>query len=262
MPVITPMESLTSLRDDGFVLADLPAEFQAPNLYKIRYRGALRENRWRSQRRLWRGYLWLDNDGFVIALQLYYRETTIFWSIGHNQLPESTSSVLAEVPTPVDLDSLVAVGSEVLMPAHPYDIDPDVLGELDDLFDPHHPGCYPNFWVLVDGATNDTDAITHALIRAASRIMALTCFGRELTSDAERELGQEFEIYRPNYVSDPIPGDGGIGLYSDWDDEMLPDAANACLAIVVHELRTAGVTHARISRPTHWTSPASEPTCI
>ena len=71
--------------------------------------------------------------------------------------------------------------------------------------------------------------------------MALTAFGRELTTTEERDLVRRFEIYTPNGVSDPKPEAGGVRLASDWKGGISPAVAKACLAIVVQEPLAGGI---------------------
>ena len=246
MLAITPMEILTALSDTGFELFDPPAGSRRPDRYWIRYSGVLRRNHGPDRSGFWKGNINVGADGFVRRLRLRWRNNYIVWSLFHADVARFTNRLLAELPDVVDLDALIATGSEVVMPAHPFDITSDVLGPLDDLHEPNHPGVYPDFQVVVEGPAAEMGPIAEAIGRAPARIMALTTFGRESTTDEEWELVLRFGIYGPSYASDPYPVDGGVLLYSDWQGEIFPDAANACLAIVVQELLAAGISRASI----------------
>lgn len=244
----TPMEILAALRDTGFELFDPPVGSQRSDPHRLRYNGALRMKRGPDRSAAWRGYIGVDGDGFVSSFRLRSKQVYLRASLYHADVAKFTDPLLAIIPDVVNVDSLIATGREVVMPAHSLDIASNVLGPLDDLDEPHHPGVYPDFAVGIEGAEDEHDLIANAIHAAAPRIMALTCFGREIETDDELELVYQFDMIGPNYVSDPIMIERGAGLGSDWKGEALPDAANACLAIVVQELLAAGVSRASIRR--------------
>lgn len=243
---VTPFELLGGLQGGGFELFEPAEESRKPGLYGIRCRKRLFEVFGLFTGRPWHGYLWVNEDQLVSRIQLRSRTSSIRVALAYEDMTGFGDRFLAALPEVQDIDRIVDIGDEVVMPAHSYEIAPDVLGPL-DVTDPAEPGVHPDFHVVVEGRPSELGLIAEALNRADPRIMALTAFGREAT-EADIDLLDEFNMLGPNWVSEPRPTELGFSLYTDWKGEALPDAASACLAIVVQELLTGGVIQASVRR--------------
>lgn len=214
----------TKLSDDGRTIATRRYEYEGemPDAD-----GSMRSGPWSV-------VLWLD-DEFVSGARLRSEGHQIFFGLGHADFQRPKHVVPAHVPDPHDVTHLQATGSEVVMPAHPFEIDGEVSEGRNS----------SDFSVLVGGP--DRARIEAALRRAALRIGNVTRHGRELSTNADRALAREFGIHVPGHVIGPRPCDDGFVLSADWAGLAGPTARAAGLAVVTQELLAEGVTDASLS---------------
>ncbi|MCP2321668.1 hypothetical protein HDA40_000175 [Hamadaea flava] len=103
---------------------------------------------------------------------------------------------------------------------------------------------FPTQAFRVHVAGEPGEAVTVALANAQLRMFLVGDDGTEY-ADIDEVLDAD---YSPNYVSDPEPQpDGGWSIWLDCKGEAYPLMAGTLLRILVGELRSAGVTTARIA---------------
>lgn len=153
------------------------------------------------------------------------------------------------------------------MPEHGFEIEPDLLGVLVGGFK-HGLGYEQDFRARIGTDDRTFRPIAEAVERASDRIMYLTEFGREMGSEDDQEEAYELGLHTPNYASGPLFIDGDVSLSTDWKGEMSQESADACLAVLVQELRAAGLEDAKITTPEYRDSPrpfsrdSSQRSCI
>lgn len=133
------------------------------------------------------------------------------------------------------------LGRNVVLPDHPYDVDPQLLdGPVDSRTD--HQQCFD---FRVEGGDSHLRSIAEALDRASSRLGWITEFGRELGLDDVTEA-DSIDLFAPNFGGVTKWISGGLELGGRHTGKQPPEFSRACLAVVVQELLASNVPSAGV----------------